>query len=212
MDKMTETIKRRYNRTALVYDWMDFMISDTMRRQVIGMARGKVLEVGVGTGKNLPFYPPECQVTGIDFSPGMLERARKKTKALTLNITLLEMGAQNLIFTNDTFDTVVATCVFCSVPDSVKGFKENKRVCKPEGQIILLEHVRSEHPLWGKIMDILNPISLYMVGSNINRRTVDNAKIAGLNIHKITDLSKSKILKLIVASPEETKPEVKVFH
>gem|GEM_PF-2258510 len=84
MDKITETIKRRYNRTALVYDWMDFMISDTMRRQVIGMVRGRVLEVGVGTGKNLPFYPPECQVTGIDFSPGMLERAKKKLNHLHL--------------------------------------------------------------------------------------------------------------------------------
>jgi len=116
------------------------------------------------------------------------------------------MDAQNLSFTDNTFDTVVATCVFCSVPDAVKGFTEIKRVCKPEGQIILFEHVRSEHPLWGKIMDILNPVSLYMVGSNINRRTVDNAKNAGLNIHKVTDLSNTKILKLIVASPEGIKP------
>jgi len=203
MDPVTETIKRRYNRTALFYDWMDFMISDNLRKKVIGMARGWVLEVGVGTGKNLPFYPPGCSVTAIDFSPAMLERAIRRAEKLGLTVALLEMDAQHMEFADNTFDTVVATCVFCSVPDAVQGLREIKRVCKPDGQVILLEHIRSENPVWGKIMDILNPISLYLVGSNINRRTVHNVSNAGFKLKEVQDMSASKIVKLIIAVPEE---------
>ena len=67
MDQQTEVIKKRYNRTSRFYDYMDFMIKDTIRQQVLSLAHGKVLEVGVGTGKNLPFYPPNCEITAIDF-------------------------------------------------------------------------------------------------------------------------------------------------
>lgn len=176
------------------------MINESVRKKIIGMSRGKVLEVGVGTGKNLPFYPPECEVTGIDFSPGMLNRAKKRAEQLNLGVELLEMDAQHMEFPDDTFDTVVATCVFCSVPDPVKGLEEIKRVCKPGGQVILLEHVRSENPLLGKIMDILNPVTLFMVGSNINRRTIENVSKAGLQMQNIQNMGPN-ILKLIIASP-----------
>ncbi|MDF2501875.1 MAG: Methyltransferase type 11 [Anaerosporomusa subterranea] len=159
----TETIRRRYNRTALFYDWMDQMISPTLRGKVISMASGKVLEIGVGTGKNLKYY-------------------------------------QNLQFADNTFDTVTATCVFCSVPDPVRGLLEAKRVCKPDGKIILLEHVRSDNPVLGWLMDATNPISLHLVGSNINRRTVDNILEAGLTIEQDINVS-ANILKLIIARP-----------
>lgn len=212
MDPVTETIKRRYNRTALFYDWMDFMIRDDTRRKVIGMAKGKVLEVGVGTGKNLSFYPPECEVTAIDFSSGMLKRAREKAKKLKLKVTLLEMDAQRMAFPDNTFDTVVATCIFCSVPDPIKGLEEIKRICKPDGQVILLEHVRSENPVLGKIMDILNPVTLSIVGSNINRRTVQNVSKAGLNLKDVRKLGSTNILKLIIASPGDLEQEPKISH
>jgi ubiquinone/menaquinone biosynthesis C-methylase UbiE len=179
---------------------MDRMISPALRRKVLALARGKVLEVGVGTGKNLPYYPPGCEVTGIDFSPRMLARARMKAPSAPVPVNLIEMDVQKLEFADDTFDTVVATFVFCSVPDPVKGLREIRRVCKPEGRIILLEHVRSENPLLGALMDLLNPIPLYLIGSNINRRTVENVKAAGLKIRDLTDI-KGKIVKLIIASP-----------
>lgn len=195
---ITETIKRRYNRTAKFYDCMDRMFSEKTRREVISQVKGKILEVGVGTGKNLPLYPTGCDVTGIDFSPEMLKRARARVEKLGLNVQLIEMDAQNMDFPDNTFDTVVATCVFCSVPDPVKGFREIKRVCKPEGQVILMEHVRSENPLLGKIMDILNPLTVRLTGANINRDTVANLQKAGLKLSCVSNI-KGDILKIIKA-------------
>lgn len=200
MNEQTEVIRRRYNRTARFYDLMDKMIPDAIRKQAIEKARGKVLEVGVGTGKNLPYYKEGCEVTGIDFSPGMLARAKDRVKEAKVPVILLKMDAQHMTFSDNTFDTVLATCVFCSVPDPVQGLKEVRRVCKPGGQIILLEHVRSDNPILGWLMDVLNPVSLHMIGSNINRRTVDNVKAAGISILNVGNLS-GKIVKLIIAKP-----------
>lgn len=87
-----------------------------------------------------------------------------------------------------------------SVPDPVKGFQEIKRVCKPDGQVILLEHVRSENPLLGKIMDILNPLAVNLTGANINRDTVINVQKAGLKLSRVSNL-KGDILKMIQARP-----------
>ncbi|MDW7674878.1 MAG: class I SAM-dependent methyltransferase [Bacillota bacterium] len=197
---LTEIIKQRYNRTAFYYDWMDRMINPELRKKALSYAKGRVLEVGVGTGMNLSFYPAGCEVTGIDFSPGMLAKARKKVPLADVPVVLEEMDAEAMSFPDDSFDTVVATCVFCSVPDPVKGLMEVRRVCKPEGQIILLEHVRSEHPVLGRLMDLLNPVSLHLVGSNINRRTLDNIESAQIKPIQIEDRL-GKILKLIVATP-----------
>ena len=196
----TETIRRRYNRTAAFYDWMDRMISPSLREKVISMAAGRVLEIGVGTGQNLPYYSSDCEVTGIDFSPRMLDKARQKSHHAKARIQLLEMNAQNLQFPDNTFDTVLATCVFCSVPDPIQGLQEARRVCKPNGKIILLEHVRSDNPILGLLMDLANPISLHVVGSNINRKTVDNILKSGLAIEQDINIS-ANILRLIIARP-----------
>ncbi|NBJ68838.1 MULTISPECIES: class I SAM-dependent methyltransferase [Clostridia] len=201
-DKKTNTIKRRYNRISGVFDMMDNMIKNDWRKELIQQAEGKVLEVGVGTGKNLEYYPNKTEVIGIDFSPGMLKRAREKAELLARSVQLLEMDAQKLDFPDNTFDTVVSTCVFCSVPDPVQGLKEIKRVTKPTGKILMLEHMRSEHPVIGKIMDVLNPIGLHIVGANINRRTNDNIQNAGLKINQ-QELLMSDIVKKLVISPNK---------
>jgi ubiquinone/menaquinone biosynthesis C-methylase UbiE len=192
MDKNTEKIKRRYNRIAKVFDLTEVMMErgqmKLWRAALWKEAKGKILEVGVGTGKNIRYYPQDADITAIDFSERMLEKARVKAEKAGKNVDLKLMDVQQLDFPEDTFDTVITTCVFCSVPDPIKGLQEIRRVCKKDGQIIMLEHVRSKRPMIGVIMDILNPLVVRIVGANINRDTIENLKHAGLKIEVEKDL------------------------
>ena len=202
----TERVRNRYNRIAPLYDALERPMEGRMsqwRRELLGRAHGKVLEIGVGTGKNLPYYPEDVDLTGIDFSAAMIERARDRasvTEHGPRSVTLHEMDVQSLGFDADSFDAVVTTFVFCSVPIPVRGMEEIYRVCKPGGMVLMLEHVRSEGPLLGPVMDFLNPIPLHLYGANINRRTVDNLQRAGFRDIEVTDLWKD-IVKRIVARP-----------
>mgnify|MGYP001493710459 CR=1 FL=1 len=189
MNKKSQKIKNRYNRVSKVYDLlekpMEAMSMSKWRRVLIRKVEGKkVLEVGVGTGKNLLYYPAEIDVTGIDFSKDMLEKARARVKNKK-NIHLIEMDAQNMDFEDNSFDTVLTSCVFCSVPDPVEGLKEIRRVCKNNGKIIMLEHMRSKHKVIGKIMDLINFIPLNIWGANINRKTMKNLQKAGFKTKDI---------------------------
>jgi ubiquinone/menaquinone biosynthesis C-methylase UbiE len=170
------------------------------RERLWQMARGpRILEVGVGTGKNMPFWPHDAWMTAVDLTPGMLEVARQRAQRLGVSAELRLGDVQALDFPTASFDTVVGTFVFCSVPTPVLGLRELGRVVRPGGRILLLEHVRSDNPVLGKLMDILNPMVVRLMGANINRRTVDNARIAGLQVEQADDLSSPRIFKLIVA-------------
>lgn len=187
---INDKIRSRYDRVSGVYDIfeqpMEMMALKRYRQEIMKSLTGKVLEVGVGTGKNIPFYPEGMDITAIDFSNKMLERARTKADMLNRKVDFHLMDAQSMEFEDNTFDCVFTTCVFCSVPDPVKGLKEIRRVCKPNGRIIMLEHVRSEKKIIGTLMDLINPMVVDLYGANINRRTIDNIKAAGfLNIEEI---------------------------
>ena len=200
-----DTTLKRYNRIAPWYDLMESPIErlrlselrSRLRERVIG---GKALEVGVGTGKNLPYYPNGVITTAIDFSPRMLKRAEKKAEKLDLKVDLLEMDVQKLNFPENYFDTVFATFVFCSVPDPVAGLKELRRVCKPSGRLILLEHMRPENVILGHVFDLLNWLVVRMTGANINRRTIEYIQAAGWQIKTIENIF-SNIVRWIEAEP-----------
>jgi ubiquinone/menaquinone biosynthesis C-methylase UbiE len=197
--------RKRYNRLAYIYDFMETPIErwrlaswrSRLRSRIIGE---RALEVGVGTGKNLAYYPDGVNITAIDFSPRMLERASKRAARHGQDVELLEMDVQQLGFPDQSFDTVFATFVFCSVPDPVTGLKELRRVCKPDGRLILLEHMRPQHSIAGFIFDALNPMIVRMVGANINRRTIDNVLRAGWHI-QVEEKLYSDIVRWIEASP-----------
>ena len=163
---------------------------------------GCVLEVGVGTGKNIVFYPPEAQVTAIDISPRMLARARRRAATLGRDVDLRLMDAQRLEFNDGVFDAAVATFVFCSVPDPQLGLSELGRVVRPGGDIWLLEHVRLDARVPGRIMDLLNPLVVRLVGANINRRTVENVRLSGLTLVGVEQV-KGNLVKLIHARPAQ---------
>lgn len=177
-----------YDRNAAVYDKILSPVEKTLskwRRRLLKDAHGKTLEIGIGTGKSLSDYPKGVSITGIDSSENMLKYARKRANGYNHIDELLIMDAEDLRFPDNTFDTVVSSCVFCSINNPVKALKEIKRVCKSTGTVYLLEHVRSQKKVIGKIMDILNPISFKLYGDNINRKTYDNLIKAGFETSQI---------------------------
>jgi len=179
----SETVRRRYNRSARFYDTEQKMmerVAGRWRRELWSrVPGGEVLEVGVGTGANMAFYPAEAHITAIDIAENMLARAEARAAKLGLDVDLGRMDAEHLDFPDGRFDCVTASFVFCSVPDPVAGLTEARRVLKPGGTLLLLEHVRSENPVLGKLMDALNPLVVRIAGANINRHTVDNVRAAG---------------------------------
>lgn len=184
---MTSRIRKKSDRIAPFYDRFQDMLEPSRLRSLRarlreGIRGDRALEVGVGTGRNMPYYASSVEVTGIDLSPGMLEQARKRASNLSLDVDLREMDVQELGFPDGSFDTVFATLVFCGVPNPVLGLTEMRRVCKSGGRMVLLEHVRPSGRLMGRIFDVLDTIVVRMAGSHINRRTVDHIRRAGWTV------------------------------
>jgi ubiquinone/menaquinone biosynthesis C-methylase UbiE len=204
--------RKRYNRIAFIYDLLEAPLEffrlaawrEKLRSSIIG---GRALEIGVGTGKNLPYYPPGVKISAIDFSRRMLSRARKKALQNNLKVAFLEMDAQQLAFPDRFFDTVFASFVFCSVPDPVLGLKELRRICKPDGRLLLLEHMRPGNPVLGFLFDLINPLVVRMMGANINRKTVEYIQRAGWQIQTEENLF-SDIVRWIEAKPLRMKNHV----
>jgi phosphatidylethanolamine/phosphatidyl-N-methylethanolamine N-methyltransferase len=187
-------VRRRYNRIAPLYDSMEGLVErsrytnwrDLLWSKVEGP---RILEVGVGTGKNLRYYPVGAEMIAIDLSEKMLERAKRKASEQKLQVQLQQMDVQKLEFADKSFDSVVASFVFCSVPDPVRGLMEVKRVCKEGGKVVLMEHMRSPNRILNLFMDLVNLASARFMGENVNRRTVDNVRKSGLEVEQVTNLA-----------------------
>jgi ubiquinone/menaquinone biosynthesis C-methylase UbiE len=198
-----EAVRKRYDWYSRFYDIfespMEQMTFRHLRKEVIGSLNGKILEVGVGTGKNVPYYPSSSEVIGIDISPQMLRKSKEKvTMFRGRSIKLSQMNVQHLTFAENYFDTVVCTFVLCSVPDPIIAVREMLRVLKPDGQLILLEHVLSKIPLIAVIQKLFNPFTRGIFGYNIDRDTITNLKYGNALIFKIQNLTKTDILKFLI--------------
>ncbi len=198
-----EQTLKRYNRIAPFYDVMEGVVEglffSRLRKTIWAQVQGSdILEVGVGTGKNFAYYPQQATMTGIDFSPVMLQQAKIKKQKRNVQVDLQQMDVESLYYADNSFDTVIGTFLFCSVPRPKRGLQELYRVCKPGGQVLLLEHVLSSQPTMASMMNFLNPAVKAMMGANINRQTVKNVQSCAFQ-KVLLDPASGHIIKLIKA-------------
>ena len=182
----TRDVRRIYDRIAPRYDLLvglsEWLVLRRLRRPHVHRARGRVLEVAIGTGANLPHYEPGVRLTAIDASPAMLGRARRRSRALATACDLVATDAQLLPFEGATFDAVVSTLSGCTFPDPVAALREISRVCRPDGRIFLLEHGRSDRRWLGRWQDRGEARSVATMGCHPNREPIELARAAGLGI------------------------------
>lgn len=202
-DDETRVTQGRYDRQAGLFDFMEapveFLAFRSLRKRLWSEVGGeRLLEIGVGTGKNLSYHPEGSRSVAIDLSPRMLERAARRAERSGRDVDLILADAQRLPFRDDVFDAAAATFVFCSVPDPVLGLCEVNRVVREDGRIHLLEHVRAGSSIIGRIMDLLNPMAVRLSGANINRDTVSNVARA-MNVDSVASRGLG-IIKVIRAS------------
>src|SRR3989344_1422001 len=184
-----EEVRRKYEGFASKYDrWEgigEFLLIGRLRKKLLRRVHGNVLDVGIGTGKNLRYYSRRCSITGIDYSLAMLAVAEKRAEELGRKARLIEGDAERLPFKKGEFDCVVDTLGLCTYPNPVKALKEMKRVCKKEGRIFLLEHGRSSNGVLRWIQEKVRKKQLERLGCHVERDIAKSVKQAGLEIMSV---------------------------
>jgi ubiquinone/menaquinone biosynthesis C-methylase UbiE len=183
-----------YDRGMRVFEWLLFRGG---RAWACSQARGDVLELAVGTGLNLPFYPESVRLTAIDLSPKMLEAARARQRALGSEAQLRGGDAQALDFPDSSFDTVVCTLSLCSIPDDGKAVAEARRVLRPGGRFVLLEHVRSPIGPVRFLQRVLQPL-FRRGGDNLLREPLEHLSAEGFDV-ELLERSKLGVVERVAA-------------
>jgi phosphatidylethanolamine/phosphatidyl-N-methylethanolamine N-methyltransferase len=193
-------VERVYEKLASFYDVFFGPTLHAGRLQAIQRMeikpRAHILEVGVGTGINVPLYPRHCRITGIDFSSSMLEKARERVEKKALRgVRLLQMDAADLKFADNSFDIVYAPYLISVVPDPVKVAAEMRRVCRPGGRIVFLNHFRSENPVLSRAERAISPFTIHIgfkadlhLKNFLRQSNLDPVSIEKVNIPKIWSL------------------------
>ena len=199
--------RKTYNRIAQLYDVLDWPFEFFRYKPVCRMLfeglRGNLLDAGVGTGRNFPFYPKDCFVTGIDLSSAMLERARWRKSKLDTAVDLYEMNVTELDFADDSFDSVVSTFLFCVLDETQQqpALEELCRVCRPDGSIHIVDYAYSQNPFCLLIMKLWAPFVYRAYGAKFNRHTEQYLEAAGLDLVEKKFLYRD-IIKLLIVRPK----------
>jgi ubiquinone/menaquinone biosynthesis C-methylase UbiE len=189
MSAETERVRRyqdkqapRYDREIAVFERILF---GGGRAWVCSHAQGKVLELACGTARNLPFYPPEVDVTGVELSPQMLAIGKSRVDQLGRAADLRLGDAQELDFADDSFDTVTCTLGFCTIPDTRRAAGEAFRVLRPGGRLLMLEHVRSAAPAVRGLQRLLDPLAVRFAADHLLREPLDYLPDVGFVIDEV---------------------------
>ena len=206
MSGETERVRRIYDESAGRYDrqigFFEKLLFGGGREWVCSRARGEVLEVAVGTGRNLPFYPKEVRLTGVELSPAMLEVARARAQELGVEADLRVGDAQALPFPDDAFDTVVMMLSLCTIPDDRRAVAEASRVLKTDGHLLLLEHVRSPVLPVRAVQRVLDPLFARFQADHLLREPLDHLQDASLEVERL-ERSKWGIVERVSARKPE---------
>lgn len=160
-----------------------------VRSDLIRNATGKVLEIGSGTGINFPYYEQAESVAAIEPNPQMSRLAVRRGRSAHVPITLYEASAEELPFEDNTFDTVIATLVFCTIPNPAAALKEIQRVSKNDAKILFFEHVRMEQPALANLQHLLNPLWEKIAdGCQLDRDTLSLISRSGIHINSVQTL------------------------
>jgi ubiquinone/menaquinone biosynthesis C-methylase UbiE len=182
----SKEISAKYDHFARWYDWVEGVPAilgvSRLRRRLLQQASGRVLEVAVGTGKNLHSYPANCRISAVDVSSEMLSVARKRAAKLSLNVSFLLADAEALPFPDRSFDTVVSSLTTCTFPNPVAALREMARVCRPQGRILLLEHGRSNREWLGRLQDRRADRHAQQLGCHWNSEPLKLVREAGFKV------------------------------
>jgi ubiquinone/menaquinone biosynthesis C-methylase UbiE len=203
--RRTDQVRRSWAKQALRYDkaigfFERRVFGRSHRPWACSRASGDVLEVAVGTALNLPHYPEDVRVTGVDLSPEMLEIARQRAHEIARDIDLKEGDAHDLPFADESFDTVVCTYSLCNIPDHAQAVSEMKRVLRPDGKLILVDHIRSQvRPvLW--FQKLIEFFTMRLEGEHMTRRPLEQVKAGGFVIIERDRLGPAGVIERLVAA------------
>ncbi|MBF0171170.1 MAG: methyltransferase domain-containing protein [Nitrospinae bacterium] len=199
-----DAIKRIYGNYSSVYDLLFKSFFHPRQKKAIHdlniQSGARVLDVGIGTGLSLPLYPRDSEVIGIDLSTGMLRQAAKKVEKLGMtHVTLMEMDACNLAFPDNSFDYVVATHIISVVPEPYRVIDEMRRVCKPDGQLVIVNHFVSSHPVIGMVEKKCDPF-FRKLGWRMDMSLEDLIATSNLDVIRTSKLNKIDLWKIVHAS------------
>ena len=157
-----------------------------LRESLLADVAGRVLEVGGGTGANLPYYGSTVESLVVtEPEPPMLRRLERRVGEHTRPVTVLRAPAEDLPFEDDSFDVAVSTLVLCGVSDQPRALRELRRVLRPGGRLIFIEHVRADEPRLARLQDRMNGLNRFMVGCECNRATLDTIRAAGFEVETL---------------------------
>jgi ubiquinone/menaquinone biosynthesis C-methylase UbiE len=200
-----EHIRRVYEREASNYDrnvkLPERLLFSGGREWVCAWAEGEVLEIAVGTGRNLPHYPDGVRLTGIEFVPAMLEVARRRAVELGRPVELRLGDAQALEFEDATFDTVVCTLSLCTIPDDRAAVAEVRRVLRPGGRFVLLEHVRSPVRAVRGVQRLLAPAFVRFGADHLLREPLEHVQAEGFSIELLERSKLGLVERLLARKP-----------
>jgi ubiquinone/menaquinone biosynthesis C-methylase UbiE len=198
----TERVREHYDAEAPRYDLTIAVFERLLfaggRRWVCSRARGDTLELAVGTGRNFTEYPADVRVTGIELSPAMLNIARRRAQDLNRHVDLRLGDAQALEFPEESFDTVTCTLSLCTIPDDRAAVAEVRRVLRPGGRFLLLEHVRSTRPVIRAAERLLDPLAVRFAADHLAREPLAHLAAEGFTIDEL-ERSKLGIVERVAA-------------